>query len=214
VEDAEIDGDSALGELPLLRGGYVRSMNLMLHEASRANRFPAERLHGKGGTMMFESGRSSEKWLHSCMFAGAVILILALSPSTVSAQGKDAEFLAAAKEGRFEEAKRLAQQGADVNTRGDRGWTALLWFAGAGNAPAVKWLLDKGADVNAATADQVTPLIRASSWGHLDVVRLLVEKGANINIKAKDGWTALGATALFGHEKVKKYLEQRGAKEK
>ena len=42
--------------------------------------------------------------------------------------------------------KLLVDRGADVNIRGENGWTALIWAARAGNIEIVKYLLSKGAD--------------------------------------------------------------------
>ncbi len=44
--------------------------------------------------------------------------------------------------------KLLLEKGADVNAKGEHGWTPLMEAANRGHSEAAKLLLEKGADVN------------------------------------------------------------------
>jgi len=70
----------------------------------------------------------------------------------------------------------LIAGGADVNTQGEDGFTALHWVAGRGNVEAVKLLLEHGArsDIRENLFGN-TPAERAKLNGHEAVVKLLAE---------------------------------------
>jgi ankyrin repeat protein len=73
----------------------------------------------------------------------------------------------------------LIAGGADVNSQGEDGLTALHWVAGRGNVEAVKLLLKHGARTD--IRDDVfgyTPAERAKLHGHEAVVKLLEETGS------------------------------------
>lgn len=77
-----------------------------------------------------------------------------------------------------ETVKLLLLRGADVNSRGDEGGTALMWAAQGGNLEVVKLLLEKGADINAANKDGDTALKLARKNNRNDVERFLKAQGA------------------------------------
>jgi ankyrin repeat protein len=94
--------------------------------------------------------------------------------------------------GHREIVEELLGKGADVNSRTDRGGTALAVAAENGHRGIVKDLLDKGAQINAANiVDGVTALIEASKNGHGEVVQALLDKGADVNARDREGWTAV-----------------------
>ena len=67
----------------------------------------------------------------------------------------------------------LLDSGASVNALDDRGTTALMIAAGAGNVSVVQRLLESGANVNLETRSGRTARIAASENGHREVVELL-----------------------------------------
>jgi ankyrin repeat protein len=69
--------------------------------------------------------------------------------------------------------------GADVNARNHRGWTALHWAAQIGRVRAVKLLIAKGAFVDELDRNGHTPLLMAMRHGEQSVVQLLLDRGAN-----------------------------------
>lgn len=78
----------------------------------------------------------------------------------------------------------LISTGADVNARGEHGYTGECAARGARAA---------GADTERGPA-----LIRAAEFGRLDCVQLLVESGAKIDLKDSSGYTALHLASMHG----------------
>jgi ankyrin repeat protein len=113
------------------------------------------------------------------------------------------DLLEAAKEGDFDAAKTLLENGADANAKDKQGRTALMKAANMGYTGIVRVLLDAGADVNAKNQDLTTALMWAASEGHAAVVELLLDAGADVNAKADKGVTALmaavAASSLDSH---------------
>ena len=99
----------------------------------------------------------------------------------------------AAKEGNLAEAKRLIEEGDDVNVKNDRGATPLHFAATRGHKDIAELLISKGADVNAETKTGYTPLHWAAMEDHKDVAELLISKGANVNADS----TPIKATPLY-----------------
>lgn len=90
----------------------------------------------------------------------------------------------------------LVQRGADANTRGSLGFSALrLAMQHHGTHPGnIACLLEAGADVNARDNTGQTPLMHACHC-HPDLAPVLLERGALVNTQSKNGWTALMAAA-------------------
>ncbi|KUI69256.1 Serine/threonine-protein phosphatase 6 regulatory ankyrin repeat subunit C [Cytospora mali] len=86
----------------------------------------------------------------------------------------------------------MAQFGAQVDARGDRGETALL-HAAMQDVGLVKYLLDAGASTNIPDEDDISPLHVASDEGSSDaIVELLLTKDHDLERR-----TVLGETPLF-----------------
>jgi uncharacterized protein len=77
------------------------------------------------------------------------------------------------KSGDCETVGRALGDGAEVDERDERGWTALSWAAGAGDHELAKLLLEHGADPLATGRDLRTPYHIAVAAGHIDAARLL-----------------------------------------
>ena len=120
----------------------------------------------------------------------------------------------------------LLEKGADVNSRGYEGNTALHIVAGfyryVGLSPGarvatcnvglVRLLLAKGADIEAKrTKDGYTALMVAAQFGSDKVVRLLLEKGADITAKSFNGWTALKVARYFKRKAATRLLQDQSA---
>jgi len=102
------------------------------------------------------------------------------------------------------------EQGAGVNSRGDRETTPLMYAAAFGSLESVKLLLAAGVEVNAHNALGATALM----WSVTEPakVRLLVEHGADVNAKSSTGRTALLLAALHnGSDGVVDLLIAKGA---
>lgn len=83
----------------------------------------------------------------------------------------------------------LWQNGINIESVSDGGWTPLHIACHRGNVMAAKFLIDHGANVNALTMHHMTPLHFASYFGHEAIVRLLLDTGSKlmINLENKDG---------------------------
>ena len=106
--------------------------------------------------------------------------------------------------------KRQLTNGADVNSKGERNTTPLMYAAAFGAVDSMRLLIDAGADVNAKNAFDATALM----WGAADLakVRLLVDKGADVNAKSKQSRTPLIIAASHnGTEPILRLLVSKGA---
>ena len=155
----------------------------------------------------------------------------------LASKSGDVSLHTAAYIGDLQTVEKLIDAGANVDAN-EKGVTALLCAAKAGQTAVAKLLIANGADVNAG---EWTPLQEAAShskemvelllakgadvntgkWtplhnavsGHYEIVELLIAKGANVN--ARDGF---GRTPLFyaqnqGRTKIVELLLKHGAKE-
>jgi FOG: Ankyrin repeat len=116
-------------------------------------------------------------------------------------------------------AELLIGKGADVNAKGDRGWTALSISSGgplaqllkahgaggwtplllacrANQVESVASLLKAGADVNRANDAGVTALFVAAGEGNLEMARLLVSAGADVKARDDYGHSTLHAATV------------------
>lgn len=82
-------------------------------------------------------------------------------------------------------------QGADVNERAMREWTALHYACLGGKAAPARALLERGADANARGQYDMTPLHWAALGGHAGLVPLLVGRGARVDARTVYGMTPL-----------------------
>ena len=138
----------------------------------------------------------------------------------------------AAKRGDVETARKLIEQGADVNGKDDEyGNTPLFYAAHKGKKDVAEFLIAKGADVNAKTNMYRTPLHVAAKDtivvvdglgntarddiatidGKKDIIKLLIAKGADVNAKTNTGWTPLHYAAEWGKKDVAELLIANGA---
>jgi len=128
------------------------------------------------------------------------------------AKGADvSSFHMAACTGDLARVKLFVEQGANVDTKDELGWTPLYWAASTGQENVAEFLIANGADVNAKTNDNSTPLYQAAATGGLNFVQLLIAKGADVNGKDKHGNTPLHSAALSGQREVVELLISKGA---
>jgi len=87
----------------------------------------------------------------------------------------------------------LIDNGADVNAKGQHGWTPLIMAchpnSPKANLELLKLLISKGADVNATDDAGHTALMECICKGGVEAVEFLIKSGADINAKAKNGDT-------------------------
>ena len=87
--------------------------------------------------------------------------------------------------------RELLDQGAGVEFKNKRGYTALVHAAAFGHADCLQLLIDAGADTEVKEESTHTALCLAAQNGHSDCVQLLVAGGANKETKDEYGCTAL-----------------------
>ncbi|HUV64343.1 MAG TPA: ankyrin repeat domain-containing protein [Sedimentisphaerales bacterium] len=127
-------------------------------------------------------------------------------------QGADVSSLhGAACMGDLARVKSYVEQGADVDTQDEMGWTPLYWAASLGQTEVAMFLIQKGADVKKQMEDGSTALHQAAQAGDNNLVQLLVSKGADVNAKTKRGQTPLHSAASAGQREVAALLIAKGA---
>lgn len=107
--------------------------------------------------------------------------------------------------------KESLDNGADISSKDDLGWTPLMRAVSGGHVEVVKLLLAKGAAVNVRCENGVTPLMVAVALDNMEVITILVDKGADINAKAKDKSTPLRMAVSKGYNEVAQFLVSHGA---
>src|ERR1017187_8190018 len=115
-------------------------------------------------------------------------VVLCLSPVAVGETPGDTLFQAI-RTNDLSYLKAQLAKAADVNTRGRREMTLLMYAAAFGSPEAVKLLLDSGEDVNAKSSLDATALVWAAA--DLPKLRLLMDWGADVNARTKLGRTPL-----------------------
>jgi uncharacterized protein len=116
---------------------------------------------------------------------------------------QDAALLAAARTGRWAEARALLQpEGgalpAHADASDDSGASALVLAAAAGEQALLRALLARGADIERRGDNGFTPLGAAAFHGQLGALRLLLRAGADPARPGATGHTALHLAAIAG----------------
>ena len=104
----------------------------------------------------------------------------------------------------------LLDNGAEVDMRTDKGYSALFYAAGRGYVQTVQLLLNRGADINIETHSGETPLSKASEHGHTEILQLLLHRGASIDYP--HGAIALKSATVHCYYEVVKILLKQGVK--
>ena len=116
--------------------------------------------------------------------------------------------LAAVNVGNGIEARRLIDEGVDVNAANNTGITPLMNAAGMGDKELVELLIKKGADVNHRTPGNYTPLMQAALVGQTEIVKILLDAGADPSVKDTGGRSAISYAEDQKKDEIVKMLKQ------
>jgi len=119
-------------------------------------------------------------------------LTLPPGPEAEAPQLQPPALHAAASHGCIDVMRILVERGADVNSRGPTGDTALHTTVRSTRTEALQWLLDHGADTNLRDHWGRTPLAEAMFYqSDASVPLLLIESGADVKVADQHGQTPL-----------------------
>lgn len=105
----------------------------------------------------------------------------------------------------------LLNNGADVDSGDETGWTPLTWAVSKGYVDTVRLFLEKGANDLLGDPSGRLPIHYAAQRGDKHIVELLANRHPNLNQKNKFGETPLHLAALEGHVEVVQLLLVRNA---
>ncbi|MEA9832624.1 ankyrin repeat domain-containing protein [Xanthomonas campestris] len=120
-------------------------------------------------------------------------------------------FFDAAREGRQDMLGEFIRSHYDLNTRDEKGYTALILAAYHGQGPAVEQLLQAGADPCAQDKRGNTALMGAIFKGELAIAKRLMQADCAPDQRNNAGQTAAMYAALFQRTDVLKDLTAKGA---
>ncbi|NXP40875.1 RN5A ribonuclease, partial [Leiothrix lutea] len=132
-------------------------------------------------------------------------------PSTKAAEVLNSELNAAVKYRDKEAVLELLEQGADVNSKVEGGWTPLQTAVQTREEDLVRLLLDRGASLHARKDNGGTAFTEAGIRGDVGILQLLLERGSDINHRDINGFTAFMEAAWYGKEEALRFLYSRGA---
>ncbi|CAM4603505.1 unnamed protein product [Caretta caretta] len=120
----------------------------------------------------------------------------------------------AIKKGSVKTVRQLLEEGANVNSKVEGGWTPLHSAVQADQEEIVSFLLEQGADPHARKDNGATSFIIAGIVGNVNLLELFLSKGSEINEKDNNGFTAFMEAAWYGREKALKFLYENFSDEK
>ena len=140
-----------------------------------------------------------------CVALG-VVLVAGISSATAA----ESSLLEAVESGNRAAAIALLTKGADPNTPGPDGTTAIMWAASNDDLELVRALIKAGANVKLKNQFGTSALTEAAIIGSAPIIDALLKAGADPNTKNPEGETALMAVARSGNvEAAKRLLEAR-----
>ena len=142
------------------------------------------------------------------VWAGVLVALLASPPAAVAAEHAIVRAAAAADGAAV---RALIKQGADVNTQGSDGATALLWISRTDDVATADALLKAGAKVVTPNALGITPVYAAAEHGNAAMLRRLLDAGASVTTTDGAGDTLLMAAVRAGNPDAVQVLLDRGA---
>jgi len=132
----------------------------------------------------------------ACCGSAEAVRALIKSGADIDAQSStgNTALMLAIDRGKIDVAVMLIEAGANLEIKGQKGWTALHNAASGGDKgykEVAEALLKAHASVDALSETMLTPLHEAAGKSWVDLVRLLVDAGANVNARDKFSNTPL-----------------------
>jgi len=134
-----------------------------------------------------------------------------IAATQVAAAAEPALLLDAAERGDRAAAMQLLAKGANPNTPGPDGTTALMWAASNDDLELVRALIKAGANVTLKNQFGTSALTEAAIIGSAPVIEALLKAGADPNTKNPEGETPLMAVARAGKVDAARRLLEAGA---
>jgi ankyrin repeat protein len=101
----------------------------------------------------------------------------------------DESFLQAVYKGDRKEAESLLNLGANIESRTQKGSTALIVASARSDSEMVRFLLSRGARVNSRNRYDDTALLLCSTRGNTRCVKNLIEEKVDLNTRNMHGWS-------------------------
>ena len=105
----------------------------------------------------------------------------------------------------------MLAKGANPNTPGPDGTTALMWAAANDDVELVRALVKAGADVKAKNHFGTSAITEAAILGSAPIIDVLLKAGADANFTNPEGETPLMAAARSGKVEAARLLIEAGA---
>ncbi len=112
------------------------------------------------------------------------------------------KLIQAAERGDTATVLQLLATGAQINSRDQRGRTAVMAATHGNQVATVQALIAAGADINIQDNRLDNPFLYAGAEGLLDILKLTIAAGANTKLTNRYGGTALIPAAERGHVEV------------
>jgi ankyrin repeat protein len=144
-------------------------------------------------------------------FGIAIVVVAVLLITAALANGAEPTLLDAAERGDRAAVTRMLAKGADPNTPGPDGTTAVMYAAANGDVELVRALIKAGANVKPKNQLGTTAITEAAIIGSAPVIDALLKAGADPNTKNPEGETPLMAVARSGNVDAAKLLVEARA---
>ncbi len=132
--------------------------------------------------------------------------------ATPSAQTVPLSLHAVVAKGDYETARKLVEQGADIEAKDPGTGASVLHYAVMrGNPEIIQMLIGRGADLNSRTKNGTTPLHTAVLYNRYEIAETLLNRGAEIDAKSASGATPLALAAAAKNRTIAELLRSRGA---
>ncbi len=120
---------------------------------------------------------------------------------------KETQLIDAATAGDMSTAKKMIEEGADVNYKDSDGWSALSEASLAGQVEVLKLLIDSHVDVNLKHQKGWTALMVAAQKNQIQAAQVLLKAGADPKISNDDGVTAAMIAIKQGNNDLAELLK-------